>query len=209
VGAHYDSREGTPGADDNASGTAALLSLARTFAGRAPERTVRFVFFTNEEYFRQDLMGSTVYAQRCRERNENIVAMLSLEMLGYFSDVAESQRYPAPLNLLFPSTGDFIGFVGNHRSRSLVHAAIASFRKTQAVPSVGVAAPEVVEGIGWSDQWSFWQQGYPGIMITDTGPFRNPNYHGRTDTPETLDYGKITRIVEGLEIVVRDLAAGG
>src|SRR5258708_28629411 len=100
VGAHYDSREGTPGADDNASGTAAALSFARTFAHTKPGRTLRFVFFTNEEYFRQDLMGSLVYAKLCRARGDNIVAMVSLETIGYFSDVARSQKYPFPLNLL-------------------------------------------------------------------------------------------------------------
>lgn len=134
VGAHYDSREGTPGADDNASGTAAVLSLARTFARTAPGRTIRFVFFTNEEYFRQSLMGSLVYAKLCRARNDNIVAMLSLETIGYFSDVAGSQKYPFPINLLYPSTGDFLGFVGNLKSRSLVRAAIGSFRTVATLP---------------------------------------------------------------------------
>jgi Zn-dependent M28 family amino/carboxypeptidase len=206
VGAHYDSREGTPGADDNASGTAAALSLARTFAKTAPGRTIRFVFFTNEEYFRQSLMGSLTYAKLCRARNDNIVAMLSLETIGYFSDVAGSQKYPFPINLLYPSTGDFLGFVGNLGSRSLVRAAIGSFRTVATLPSQGAAAPEFIEGIGWSDQWSFWRQGYRGIMITDTAPFRNPNYHEPTDTPETLDYGRLARVVEGVETVVRDLA---
>jgi len=206
VGAHYDSREGTPGADDNASGTAAVLSLARTFAKTAPGRTVRFVFFTNEEYFRQDMMGSLVYAKLCRRRSDNIVAMLSLETIGYFSDVAGSQKYPFPINLFYPSAGDFLGFVGNVGSRSLVRAAIGSFRAVATLPSQGVAAPEFIDGIGWSDQWSFWRQGYLGIMITDTAPFRNPHYHARSDMPETLDYGRLARVVEGVENVVRDLA---
>jgi Zn-dependent M28 family amino/carboxypeptidase len=206
IGAHYDSREGTPGADDNASGTAALLSLARTFAKATPARTLRFVFFTNEEYFRQDLMGSLVYAKRCRERGENIVAMLSLETIGYFSDVVGSQRYPFPISLFYPSTGDFLGFAGNIGSRDLVRAAVRSFRATASIASQGVAAPESIDGIGWSDQWSFWRQGYPGIMITDTAPFRNPNYHKQTDTPETLDYGRFARVVRGLEAVVQDIA---
>ena len=98
-----------------------------------------------------------------------------------------------------------MGFVGSVKSRSLVRAAIASFRTVATLPSQGVAAPEFIDGIGWSDQWSFWRQGYPGIMITDTAPFRNPNYHRPTDTPDTLDYGRLARVVEGLETVVRDL----
>lgn len=207
VGAHYDSREGTPGADDNASGTAAALSLARTFAHAKPDRTLRFAFFTNEEYFRQNLMGSLVYAKLCRKRGDNIVAMVSLETIGYFSDVAGSQKYPFPINLFYPSTGDFLGFVGNVGSRSLVRTAIGSFRLVAALPSQGVAAPEFIDGIGWSDQWSFWRQGYPGIMITDTAPFRNPNYHEPTDTPDTLDYGRLARVVAGAEAVVSDLTA--
>jgi len=207
IGAHYDSREGTPGADDNASGTASALSLARTFARATPDRTLRFVFFTNEEYFREELMGSLVYAKLCRARNDNIVAMVSLETIGYFSDVAGSQKYPFPINLFYPSTGNFLGFVGNVGSRSLVRTAIGSFRTLAALPSEGVAAPEFIDGIGWSDQWSFWRQGYPGIMITDTAPFRNPNYHRLTDTPDTLDYGRLARVITGLEAVVRTLVA--
>ena len=207
IGAHYDSREGTPGADDNASGSAAVLSLARTFRKAAPARTVRFVLFTNEEYFRQDLMGSLVYAKLCRTRNDNIVAMLSLETIGYFSDVAGSQKYPFPINLFYPSTGDFVGFVGNVGSRALVRTAIGSFRTVATLPSQGVAAPESIEGIGWSDQWSFWRQGYPGIMITDTAPFRNPHYHQPTDAPATLDYGRLARVVAGVETVVETLAS--
>ncbi|MBK5291143.1 MAG: M28 family peptidase [Acidobacteriia bacterium] len=202
VGAHYDSREGTPGADDNASGSAALLSLARTFAKTAPGRTLRFVFFTNEEYFRQNLMGSLVYAKLCRKRGDNIVAMLSLETIGHYSDVAGSQKYPFPINLFYPATGDFLGFVGNVASRTLVRTAIGSFRTVATLASEGVAAPEFIEGVGWSDQWSFWRQGYPGIMITDTAPFRNPHYHEPTDTPATLDYGRLARAVTGLESVV-------
>jgi len=206
IGAHYDSRESTPGADDNASGSAALLALARTFSKVKPSRTLRFVFFTNEEYFRQNLMGSVVYAKLCRARNDNIVAMVSLETIGYFSDVDGSQKYPFPINLFYPSTGDFLGFVGNVGSRSLVRTAIGSFRILATLPSEGVAAPESIDGIGWSDQWSFWRQDYPGIMVTDTAPFRNPNYHRPTDTPDTLDYGRLAQVVTGLEAVVRTLA---
>ena len=168
IGAHYDSREGTPGADDNASGSAAVLSLARTFSEKAPGRTLRFVLFTNEEYFRQDLMGSLVYAKLCRERHDNIVAMVSLETIGYFSDVVGSQKYPPPINLFYPSTGNFVGFVGNVGSGSLVRTAIRSFRTAARLPSQGVSAPESIDGIGWSDHWSFWRQGYPGIMISRT-----------------------------------------
>jgi Zn-dependent M28 family amino/carboxypeptidase len=208
VGAHYDSAEGTPGANDNASGTAAVLALARAFADQRPSRTLRFVLFTNEEppYYYKDSMGSLVYARRCRAGDDDVVAMLSLETIGYFSDARDSQRYPFPINLAYPSTGNFLGLVGNIGSSSLVRNAIGSFRRAAQIPSEGVAAPAFITGIGWSDHWSFWQQGYPGIMITDTAIFRYPHYHEPTDTPEKLDYNRLTRVVEGLEAVVRDLA---
>ncbi len=208
IGAHYDSALGTPGADDNATGTAAVLCLARAFAGKRPTRTVRFVLFTNEEppYYHTASMGSLVYARGAKSRGESIVAMLSLETIGYFSEQPNSQRYPFPTNLLYPSTGNFLGFVGNVASRDLVRRAIGSFRAQTAVPSEGVAAPAFITGIDWSDQWSFWEQGYPGIMLTDTALYRNPNYHARTDTPDTIDYERLARVVKGLESVVADLA---
>ncbi|QWV93403.1 M28 family peptidase [Geomonas oryzisoli] len=207
IGAHYDSAPGTPGANDNATGVAALLELARRFAAVQPERTLRFVAFTNEEppYFQGKAMGSMIYARRCRERGENIVAMLSLETMGCYYDKAGSQRYPAPLDRFYPDTGDFIAFVGNVKSRDIVHRAIGTFRKTTRFPSQGVAAPERLPGIGWSDQWSFWQLGYPGIMITDTAPFRYPHYHQPSDTPDKIDYGKLSRVVAGLDRVVGEL----
>lgn len=209
IGAHYDSREGTPGADDNASGTAVVLALARRFAKQHPARTVRFVLFPNEEYFRQDSMGSVVYARLCRSRQENVVAMVSVETIGYYSDVVGSQQYPFPINLLYPDRGGFIGFVGSIASRALVRDAIGAFRAGAGIASEGVAAPESVEGVDWSDHWAFWQEGYPGIMVTDTAPFRNPNYHRATDVPDTLDYNRMARVVSGLVRVVRALGSPG
>lgn len=153
VGAHYDSAGDNPAADDNASGVAATLALARGFAGagQPPDRTLRFVLFSNEEppFFRTDLMGSRVYARRCRQRGEAIAAMLSLETVGYYIDASGSQQYPPPLSLLYPSTGDFIGFVGNVGSRRLVRAAVGSFRRHARFPSEGAALPGFVAGVGW------------------------------------------------------------
>lgn len=208
VGAHYDSYGTTPGADDNASGTAAMLALARRFAGSRPDRTVRFVAFTNEEppYFQHATMGSLVYAQACRRRDENLTCVLSLETMGYYSDAENSQQYPPPLNLIYPSTGNFIGVVGNVGSRPLVHQVVASLRKHIAFPSEGGAVPDVVDGVGWSDHWSFWQEGYQAVMITDTALFRNPHYHQPTDVPETLNFDHLARVVIGLEGVLREMA---
>ena len=159
VGAHYDSAPGSPGADDNASGVAAMLALARRFAPARPVRTLRFVAFANEEppYFWSADMGSVVYAKECRQHGDQILAMLSIESVGFYSNSPASQKYPAGLGLLYPSTGDFVAFVGNMASRSLVHEVLKTFRSTRALPSIGAALPNTVPGVGWSDHWSFWQ----------------------------------------------------
>lgn len=209
IGAHYDTVDTTIGADDNASGVATLLELARRFANtKQPKRTIRFVAFANEEppHFQSMEMGSVQSARRSRERGEKIVAMLSLEMLGYYDPREGSQRYPSVLQLFYPSQGDFVAFAGNLGSRRLIKDCVASFRRHAQFPSEGAALPEVIPQIGWSDQWSFWRHGYRALMVTDTALFRNPHYHAPSDTPETLDYERMARVVDGLEGVVRDLA---
>jgi hypothetical protein len=210
VGAPYDTAAGGPGADDNASGVAALLAIARTLAASkyAPARTLRFVAFVNEEppYFWTPEMGSLVYAKACRARGDDVVAMLSLETLGYYRDEAGSQKYPPLVSWFYPDRGDFVAFVGNLGSRRVVREAIATFRGAAAFPSEGAALPSFMTGVGWSDQWSFWQVGYPGVMVTDTAPFRNPHYHQMGDLPETLDYERLARVTDGLVAVVEKLA---
>lgn len=209
IGAHYDSVFGAPGANDNGSGVAAMLALARRFARKQPTHTLRFVAFVNEElpYFQTKQMGSFVYASRCKARGDEISAMISLETIGSFSDAPGSQTYPAPgLGAFYPTTGNFIGFVGNVRSRALVRRAIALFRQQQKLPSEGAALPAFVPGIAWSDQWSFWHHGYPAIMITDTAPFRYRHYHEPTDTPDKLDYDRFALVVSGVEKMIDELA---
>ena len=208
IGAHYDSYLGTPGANDNASGTAALLALARRFAASKPERTLRFVAFTNEEppYFHDSTMGSWVYAQGCRQRREDLVCVLSLETIGYYSDVKGSQEYPQPFGVFYPSEGNFIGVIGNVASRELVRGVIDSFRRHGQFPSEGGAVPSLFPGVGSSDQWSFWQEGYPGVMITDTAPFRYPYYHTAEDTPDKLNFDHMARVVSGVAGVIEDFA---
>jgi len=201
VGAHYDSAEGTPGANDNGSGTAAMLVLAKHFCKATPERTLRFVAFTNEEppYFQtQDEMGSWVYAEMCRMEDQNIVGVISLETMGYFTDEEDSQHYPSPLDRLYPSTGNFIGFVGNIGSGKLMRKMMKSFKENSEVPAEGASLPGNVPGVGWSDHWSFWQEGYEGIMITDTAPYRYPHYHKATDTPDKMNFPVFAKVVEGL-----------
>lgn len=209
IGAHYDSVFGSPGANDNASGVAALLALARRFAGKPTAQTLRFVAFVNEEppYFQTEQMGSFVYARRCKARGDQISAMISLETIGYFSDRPGSQSYPSPgLGLFYPTTGNYIGFVGNFGSRALVRRAIGLFREQRKVPSEGAALPSFIPGVAWSDQWSFWQCGYPAIMVTDTAPFRYPYYHMASDTPDRLDYDRFALVVSALEKTITELA---
>jgi Zn-dependent M28 family amino/carboxypeptidase len=208
VGAHYDSVFGSPGANDNGSGVAAMLALARRFAGKPAQHTLRFVAFVNEEppYFLSEQMGSFVYASRCKARGDQIRAMISLETIGYFSDASHSQTYPAiGLGAFYPSVGNFIGFVGNVRSCTLLRQVLALFRAEAKIPSEGAALPSFIAGVSWSDQWSFWQHGYPGIMITDTAPFRYPHYHAATDTPDKLDYDRFALVVSGMEKVIEKL----
>ncbi|TNE87399.1 MAG: M28 family peptidase [Deltaproteobacteria bacterium] len=205
VGAHYDSAHGTPGADDNASGVAALLALAAEV--EPGPRTLRFVAFANEEppFFHEADMGSRVHARGCAERGEDIVAMLSLETLAYYKDEPGTQVYPPVVSSLYPNTGNFVGFVADRSSLALVHRVTHSFREHAAFPSQGASLPASVEGVGWSDHRSFWEQGYPAVMVTDTAPNRNPHYHEPTDLPETLDVERLSRVVTGLVGVIEDL----
>ncbi len=208
LGAHYDTAEDAPGADDNASGVAGVLELARAFAQARQARTIRFVFFPNEEppSFPTANMGSRHYATAARARNDQITAMLSIESIGYYDTEKGSQRYPFPLNLAYPDVGDFIGFVSNLKSGPLVRRAIRAFRARATLPTQGAAAPAWVPGVWWSDHWSFWREGYRAIMITDTAPYRNPFYHTPQDTADKLDYDRMARVVDGLTHVVRAVA---
>jgi Zn-dependent M28 family amino/carboxypeptidase len=207
VGAHYDSVINCPGANDNATGVAATLEIARLLRHEKLKRTLRFVAFVNEEppFFQTDQMGSVVYAKRCRQRNENIVAMITPETIGCYFDAKGTQHFPPPLGLMYPSVGNFIAFVGNAASSKLVETVAATFRKTTAFPAVGFAAPGWVTQAGWSDHWSFWKQGYPALMATDTAPLRYKHYHTPQDTPEKIDYDRTARVVAGLARVVREL----
>jgi hypothetical protein len=210
VGAHYDSVIGAPGANDNGSGVAGVLALARRLAKDFPARTLRLALFVNEEppYFQTDLMGSLVYARECKARGDKVTSMISLETISCYSDQPKSQRYPPPFNLFYPSTGNFVAFVGNTDSAELVKSVVGTFRTDVKFPSEGAAVPGSIEGVGWSDHWSFWQCGYPALMVTDTAPFRYDHYHTADDTPDKLDYERTARVVEGLLPVVRALLNG-
>jgi Zn-dependent M28 family amino/carboxypeptidase len=208
LGAHYDSVVGCPGANDNASGVAAVLELAQRFSGTPQGRTIHFVGFVNEEppFFRTAHMGSAVYANAAQSRGERVVGMFSLETMGYYSNEKGSQRYPAPIGLLYPDVGNFIGFVANLRSAPLLLRARRAFKRRTSFPLQSAAVPAAIPGVGWSDHWAFWQAGYQGIMITDTAPFRYPWYHTADDTPDKIDFDRLAHVIDGLEAVVKSIA---
>ncbi len=208
VGAHYDTVPGSPGADDNASGVAGLIELARFLRDAHCARTVKLVAFVNEEppFFYWGEMGSRVYARAARARGEDIRVMLSLEMLGCYVDAKDSQSYPPLLGMFYPDAGNFIAFVSNLRSRRALAALVRAFKSESDFPAEKLASPAIVPGVSWSDQISFWREGYPAVMVTDTAFYRYRHYHAATDTPEKLDYPRMARVVEGLAKAVRKLA---
>jgi hypothetical protein len=209
VGAHYDSAHDSPGANDNASGVAALCELAQRCAQLPHARTLRFVAFANEEppYFWTDEMGSVVHARGAKKRGEKVVAMLSLETLGCYRDEPGSQHYPIDaLATFYPDRGNFVAVVGDVASRALVRECIGVFREHAEFPSEGAALPASIPGVGWSDHWSFWQEGWPAVMVTDTALFRDESYHTPLDAPERLDYERLARVVGGLAHVLDALA---
>ena len=206
VGAHFDSIAEGPGANDNGSGVAGTLELARLLARDPQSRTIRFVAFYNEESVYP--WGARLYAKSCREKNENIVGMICLETIGYYTDAPNSQHYPSPLSLFYPSTGNFVGFVGSVDYKPFLHDAIWAFRTQTQFPSRGVAAPGFMKDATRSDHAAFWSSGYPAVMITDTANFRYPYYHDARDTPDKIDYERLARVTLGLSRMVRSLAGG-
>lgn len=201
VGAHYDTLDsGTPGADDNASGCAVALELARLLRSLPGGPTVRWVLFANEEppYFQTEAMGSYVFARACQQRGEKLLGMIALESLGYYSEEPGSQHFPLGISG-YPDTGNFVAFVSDLPSAPFMERCLAGFRAGSQVPAEGLAAPGTIEGVLWSDHWGFARCGFPALMITDTAPFRNPHYHARSDTPDTLDYIKLAQVTEGIK----------
>lgn len=209
VGAHYDTVTGSPGADDNASGVAALLELSRLLRNVTSKCTVRFVAFVNEEapFFFTGRQGSRVYARAARRRGDRIRFMISLEMLGYYRDSPGSQRYPPLFRWFYPNRGDFIALATNFRSRREMRDLAAAFRAASRFPLEHVATFSWIPGVAWSDHLSFWREGYRAMMLTDTAFFRNPHYHQPTDTPQTLDYPRMAAVTEGLAGALESLAS--
>lgn len=203
IGAHYDSCF-NPGADDNASGVAGLLELARLLKDSTLDVNIRLVAFTNEEppFFMSEEMGSRVYTRRLKARGEDIKAAIILEMLGYYSEKIFSQRYLPLMGPFYPHRANFIAVVGNFASAGVVRHTVKHYRSATDFPVEAVVAPGFIPGINFSDHWSFWQEGYPAIMVTDTAFMRSRHYHAQTDLPETLDYERMAEVVQGLKNVI-------
>lgn len=209
IGAHYDSAGSAPGANDNASGSAAVLELARSLKNHKPNLTrLRLVLFVNEEppHFKTETMGSLVYARWLAAQREPVIGMLCLETLGFFSDRPGSQTYPPLLDRVYPDRADFIAIAGPLSARSFGHEVISSFRRHAAFPTIGGVLPSFVPGVDWSDHWSFGQVGYPAVMVTDTALYRYPYYHTAEDTVDKVDAEALARITLGLDRVTRELA---
>jgi Zn-dependent M28 family amino/carboxypeptidase len=204
LGAHFDTVAGTPGADDNASGVAVLLEVARLARNLTPPKPWAFIGFTCEEppaFFTPD-MGSRVYVKRARQQKANILGMLCLEMVGYYSQAPHSQSLPLPLKLMgYPTTGNFIGLVSDRRSRPLMVRLEAAIQGGCRLPTVTLAVPlggHILPEVRLSDHANFWDEGYPAIMLTDTAFMRNPNYHGPGDVMDRLDLTAMTELTLGL-----------
>lgn len=209
VGAHYDSAGALPGADDNASGVAGLLELARLFASQPPQLRVELVAFSTEEppYFRTTGMGSSVHAISLRNRQVKVRAMLSLEMIGYFSDAHGSQHFPVGLlGAFYPSTGNFIAVVGRVSDGLLVRRVKKAMSNAAPLAVHSINAPSFIPGVDFSDQLNYWEAGYGAVMITDTAFYRNRNYHTAHDTAEKLDYKRMAMVVEGVHAAVMELS---
>lgn len=207
IGAHYDSVHGSPGANDNASGVATILMLCEMLKGQTFKHAIEFVAFANEEppNFKTKNMGSYVYAKSLREQGVEVKAMLSIETVGAYYNEENSQKYPEPIEMFYPDRGDFIAFVSNHASAPIVKSVIRAFRETTEFPSEGLIAPVELQGVDFSDHWSFWQFDYPAIMVTDTAFFRYNHYHTDQDSYDKVNFNSLARVVNGLEKVVSHL----
>ncbi len=208
IGAHYDSVLGSPGANDNGSGVAAMLEMARQFTNLDLARTVRFVAFVNEEppFFLSGKMGSLIYARAARERRDDIRLMVSLETIGCYSDRPGSQQYPPLFRHFYPDRGNFVGFVSNFRSRRMLSRFATAFRQQSDFPVEAAATFSWVPGVAWSDHRSFWRSGYRALMVTDTAFYRYPHYHAPTDTVERLNYTALAAVTDGLGRAAASLA---
>lgn len=202
VGAHYDSAPGSPGAEDNATGVAALLEFARDFAASAEvgSKRLRIFFFVNgaPPYFKTADMGSLRAAKELAARGENVTAMYSLDSLGYYSREPNSQAYPPLIGLLLPKKGDFLSVVGLLDARPVVRRSARLFPIYSKLPILAAAGPSFIPSLDVSDNWAFSQIGAPAVIFTDTGSLRYPYFGLPTDTPDKIKYEDLARVTQGL-----------
>lgn len=209
VGAHYDVHGAHPGADDNASGVAALLQIASKLAAQPLSLDVELVAYALEEppHFGTDNMGSAHHARALTRAGIEVVVMLSLEMLGYYTDAPDSQKYPQPgLNRYFPSTGNYIAVLGLSDDAALLERVRSAMNAATDLKTYTLSGPPEFPGISQSDHVNYWRQGFPALLVTDTAYFRNPHYHQASDTPKTLDYGRLQKAADAVHAAVVNLA---
>jgi Zn-dependent M28 family amino/carboxypeptidase len=208
LGAHYDTVFGSPGANDNASGVAVLLELARLLRLSPVRHRVTLVAFDNEEHLEQpaQAMGSRFFVENALEQGQQIAGMWSLETLGFYTQQANSQRFPEPLDLFYPNKGNFVAFIGNQKSERLVRDSIRLFRRqSRGFPSEGIAAPPKFRDVERSDHQHFWNAGIPALMVSDTANFRYREYHTSDDTIDKIDFSSLARVTRLLAAVVPNL----
>lgn len=210
IGAHYDVCEDQPGADDNASGVAGLLELARLLKSSSDQLSYRvdLAAYSLEEppFYDTEFMGSTVHAKWLKNNGVKVKVMISLEMIGYFDDTSGSQDFPFwPMKLIYPDTGDFIGVISNFRSCTVATSIKKLMREGSKIDVRQLTGPAFIPGVSLSDHHSFWKSGFNAIMITDTAFFRNPNYHLPGDTIDTLDFDKMAEVIKGVYWAVLNL----
>lgn len=201
MGAHYDSHDDTPGADDNASGVAGLLELAKLLQKSPPSRPVELVFYTLEEppYFRTENMGSAVHSRSLVESKRSVDMMISVEMIGYFTDAPDSQSFPlSAMKLVYPTQGNFIAVVGRYKDMVATRRVKSALKGVDGLPVRSINAPALVTGIDFSDHLNYWAQGFSAVMVTDTSFYRNHEYHRGGDTYERLNYPRMAQVVQGL-----------
>ncbi|SNZ06705.1 Peptidase family M28 [Persephonella hydrogeniphila] len=208
IGAHYDVAGDTPGADDNASCIAGLLEILRLLYDKKTRHRIDFAAYVLEEppFFGTEKMGSFIHAKSLYENSVKIKVMISLEMIGFFSDKKNSQQFPLPfMRLFYPDTGNFIGVVGNTFQRKITVRIRDLMRKGSDIPVYSLNAPSIIPGVDFSDHRNFWRFGYNAVMITDTAFYRNPNYHRRTDTIATLDFDRMYSVIKSVAYAVLNL----
>lgn len=203
IGAHYDTAHGYPGADDNASGVAALIELARLLSENesALKNGIQLVFYTLEEppYFRTNMMGSYIHASQLKERQQKVKLMIALDMIGYFSDEKNSQNFPFPfMDKVYSNRGDFIAVVANLGNMQAVRNVKNHFKSATDLPVHSINAPTFIQGIDFSDHLNYWHNNYPAVLITDTSFMRNTAYHTKNDTADRLDYKRMAEVVKAL-----------